>query len=46
MDNDSDEHFITTQSTIESNKQYMKYNKQDSDEKMMKLPEDFKAMCV
>ena len=31
-------------SAIESNKQEMKSNKQYSDEKMMKLPEEFKKM--
>ena len=33
MDNKSDEQFIITQAAIESNKQDMKSNKQDSDEK-------------
>ena len=37
MDNKSDEHFITMQDTIESNKKYMKANKQDSDKKAMKI---------
>ena len=46
MDNNSDEQFIIMQSTIESNKQEMKANKQHSDEKMVKLAEDFKAMLA
>ena len=44
MDNKSDEQFIILQSTIESNKQDMKSNKQESDEKMMNLTEYLKAM--
>ena len=38
------EQFIIIKSTIEANKQYMKSNKKDSDEKMIKLIEDFKAI--
>ena len=34
------------QVAIWSNKQEMKANKQDSDEKMMKLTEDFKAVIA
>ena len=34
------------QDTIEANNQEMKTNNQDSDEKMMKLTEDFKAMLA
>ena len=39
MYNKYDENFIIMLATIEANKQYMKTNKQDSDEKMMKLTE-------
>ena len=39
MDNKSDEHFIIVISAIESNKQEMKANKKDYDEKIMKLAE-------
>ena len=46
MDKKSDENFITMQAAIESNKQEMKAKKQDSDEKMMKLIEDFKAILT
>ena len=46
MDNKYDEQFIIMQAKIETNKQYMKTNKQDSDEKMMKLTEYFKAMLT
>ena len=46
MDNKSDEQFIIMQAAIEANKQQMKNNKQDSDEKMMKLTEDFKAVIA
>ena len=42
MYNNSDEQFINMQYIIQSNKQYMKANKQDYDEKMMKITEDFK----
>ena len=44
MDNKSYEQFIIIQSTIEANKQEIKYNKQYYDEKMMKLIKYFKAM--
>ena len=44
MDNQSYEQFIIMQATIESNKQEIKINKQDSDEKMTKFIEDFKAI--
>ena len=37
MDNESDEQFIIMQGKIEANKQEMKSNKQDSDEKMMQF---------
>ena len=37
MDNKYDEKFIIMQATIESNKQEMKTNKQDSDKKMINL---------
>ena len=46
MDNKSDEKFIITQAAIEANKKEMKYNKQDSDKKMMNPTEDFKAMLA
>ena len=46
MDNKSDEQFIVMQATIESNKQDMKYNKQEYDDKKMKFTEDFKAMLA
>ena len=46
MDKISDEQFIIMQSKIEVNKKDMKSNNQDSDEKMMKLTEDFKAMLA
>ena len=36
MDKYYNEQFIIMQGTIESNKKDMKYNKKDSDEKMMK----------
>ena len=34
------------QATVEAKKQEMKTNKQDSDEKMTKLSEEFKTMFV
>ena len=34
------------QATIDANKQDIKFTKQDSDEKMMNLTEDFKAMLT
>ena len=46
MDNRSDEQFIIMKNTIEANKQKTKSNKQDSDEKIMKLTEYFKAMLT
>ena len=46
MDNKSDEQFIIMQAAIESNKQDMKPNKQDYEEKIMKLTEDFKEMLA
>ena len=47
MDNSSDEQIIIMQAKIETNKQDLKANKQDSDEKMMNLTEYFKAMfCI
>ena len=46
MGNNYDEQFIIMQATIKDNKQEMKSNKQDSDEKIMKLKEDFKAMLA
>ena len=44
MYNKSDEHFIIVQDSIESNKQEMKANNQDSDDIIMKVSEDFKPM--
>ena len=44
MDTKSDGQFIIMQGKIEANKQDMKSNKKDSDKKMMKLTEDFKAI--
>ena len=46
MDNKSVEHFITMQDAIESNKKYIKANKQDSDEKAMKITEEFKGVIA
>ena len=46
MDNNSDEQFIIMQAAIEYNKQEIKANKQDSDDKMMNLTEDFKPMLA
>ena len=46
MDNEPDEQFIITQSTTEVNKQDMKVNKQDADDKMTNLTEDFKEMVA
>ena len=37
MDKKVDDQFIITQSPIESNKKYMRSNKQEYDEKMMNL---------
>ena len=42
MEKKSDEQFIIIQVAIEYNKQYMKSNKQDSDDKIMTVTEDFK----
>ena len=44
--NRSSEQSIIVQATIEANKKEIKSNKQDSDDKMMKLTEDFKAMLA
>ena len=41
-----DEQFIIMKSSIEANKQEMKPNKQDSDEKMTKFIEEFKEMLA
>ena len=46
MDNNCDEWFIIMQASIEANKQKKKANNQDSDDKTMKLKEDFKAMIA
>ena len=42
MDNKSDEQFLIIQAKIEANKQDMKANNKDSDDKMMNFIEDFK----
>ena len=39
MDKNPDEQFIIIKAAIDSNKQEMKSNKKDSDEKMMKITE-------
>ena len=44
MENNYNEQFIVMQAAIESKKQEMKANKQDSDEKMMKLSEESKTI--
>ena len=44
MDNKFDIQFIIIQATIEANNQEMKTNKNESDEIMMKITENFKAM--
>ena len=46
MDNKPNEQFIIIQAAIESNNKEMKYNKQDSGEKMTNLTEDFKAILA
>ena len=46
MDNKSDEQFIIMQAIIEANKQEMKSNKKDPNEKIMKLTEDFKEILA
>ena len=46
MDNKSDEKLTIMQATIEPKNQEIKVNKQYSNEKMMKLTEDFKAMLT
>ena len=46
MDNSSDEQIIIMKAKIETNKQDLKANKQDSDEKMMNLTEYFKVMLT
>ena len=45
-DNKSDEQFIIMKSAIEFNKQEMKSNRQDSDNKMMKLTKYVKVMLA
>ena len=42
----SDENFITIKATIESNKQDMRTNKQDSDEKMIQFTVKFETMLA
>ena len=44
MENKPDESFTFARAEIESNKQKMRSNKQDSDEKMKKLIEESKTM--
>ena len=44
--NKYDRKFIIMQAAIEPNKKYMKSNNQDSDDKMVNLTEDFKAMLA
>ena len=46
MDTKSDEQFIIIEATIEHKNKETKYNKQEYDEKMMKLKEDFIAMLA
>ena len=46
MENESDEQFIIMQAPIESNKQDMKSGKKYSDEKIIKFPEEFKAILA
>ena len=46
MDKNYDEQFIIMQYTIEANMKEMKSNKQDSDDKIMKLTETFKAILA
>ena len=46
MDNKSYGQFIIVQDSIEENKQDIKSNKKDSDEKIMKLAEDFKVILT
>ena len=46
MENNSDEQFIIIKSAIEVNKQEIKSNKQDSDEKMMQSTETLKLLTA
>ena len=46
MDNNSDENFIIMQVAMEAKNHDIKANNQDSDEKMMKLTEDSKAILA
>ena len=46
MENRSDEHFIIMQAANEVNKQDMKANKKDSDDKMTNIKEYFKAIIA
>ena len=46
MDNNSDEHFITMQDAIESNKKDMKANKHNLGEKVIKITEEFKGVIA
>ena len=41
-----DDQFIVMQATIEANRQEIKANNKYSDEKMLKLAEDFKSMIT
>ena len=46
MYNKSEEQFIIIQASIEANNPDIKSNKQESDEKMTKLTEDFKSILA
>ena len=46
MDNKCNDQFIIIKSSIEASRQDMKSNKQDPDEKTMKLTEYFKAILI
>ena len=46
MDKNSYELFIIMQETIEANRQYMKASKQEYDEKMINITEDFKEILA
>ena len=46
MDNKYNEQFVLIQPTIEAKNQEMKANRQNSDDKMMKLTENFKTILA
>ena len=46
MDNKYDKQFLIMKSTIEANNQEMKPKKKESEEKVMKLTEDFKTILA